>query len=75
MRCEDKMRTKWKNISAVPEAISCLVKLNLALRLRLRLNYEGKSSKSRLNYKNRSLRSRLNLRSKLRFEIKVKVKT
>ena len=62
MRCEDEMRTEWKNVSAVPGAISCLVKSNLALRSRLRLDYGGRSS-----------RSRLDLRLRLRFGIKVKV--
>jgi hypothetical protein len=73
MRCENKIRTKWKNISAVPEAISCLVKSNLALRSRLRLNYRGRNSRSRLNYRDRSSRSRLDLRLRLRFGVEVKV--
>ena len=62
MRCEDEMRTEWKNVSAVPGAISCLVKSNLALRSRLRLDYGGRSS-----------RSRLDLRLRLRFGVEVKV--
>jgi hypothetical protein len=79
------MRTEWKNVSAVPRAISCLVKSNLALRSRLRLDYGGRRSRSRLSYgdrssrsrlgfKSRRSRSRLNLRSRLRFGIKIKVK-
>jgi hypothetical protein len=73
MRCEDEMRTEWKNVSAVPGAISCLVKSNLALRSRLRLDYGGRSSRSRLDYGGRSSRSRLDLRSRLRFGVEVKV--
>jgi hypothetical protein len=63
MRCEDKMRTKWKNVNTVFRAISCLMKSNLALRSRLRLNYGD-----------RNLRSRLNLRLRLRFGVEVKIK-
>ena len=73
MRCEDEMRTEWKNVSAVSGAISCLVKSNLALRSRLRLDYGGRSSRSRLDYGGRSSRSRLDLRSRLRFGVEVKV--
>jgi hypothetical protein len=67
------MRTEWKNVSAVPGAISYLVKSNLALRSRLRLDYGGRSSRSRLDYGGRSSRSRLDLRSRLRFGVEVKV--
>jgi hypothetical protein len=42
MRCEDEMRTEWKNVSAVPGTISCLVKSNLALRSRLRLDLRSR---------------------------------
>jgi hypothetical protein len=73
MRCEDEMRTEWKNVNAVPGAISCLVKSNLALRSRLRLDYGDRSSRSRLDYGGRSSRSRLDLRSRLRFGVEVKV--
>jgi hypothetical protein len=45
------------------------------LRLRLRLDYGNRNSRSRLNYGGRNLRSRLNLRLRLRFGIKVKIKT
>ena len=73
MRCEDEMRTEWKNVSAVPGAIFCLVKSNLALRSRLRLDYGGRSSRSRLDYGGRRSRSRLDLRLRLRFGVEVKV--
>jgi hypothetical protein len=69
------MRTEWKNVSAVLKTIFCLVKSNLALRSRLRLNYEGRNLRSRLNYGGRNSRSRLDLRLRLRFKVKVKIET
>jgi hypothetical protein len=49
------------------------VKSNLALRLRLRLDYGGRNSRSRLDYGGRRSRSRLDLRLRLRFGVEVKV--